>query len=337
MVWRWVMVVVTGSALLGAIVLSPSSSAEPSRLLAWTLFLGSSVHVASSAWFATQRDVRAHAITDDRRGLVWAPLLLVLTAVIIGGLLPASLLGWILLGFFVWQFHHFQKQNFGLLVLFAVSNSVGNPRLAERRAIVAAGLCGIAALIANPTLLQLHLYRPIINLRLIALAAYGIVLLAGSSALLHRPRIARPPSYCAMYATGLLFPLPIFVFTSPYAAVGGMTIAHGLQYLILMALVALGGKLTTDGRRELLRLCVIGLVGGALLSFGSHLHLSATPSLRSVFGLYAGLVCAHFLVDARLWRLSRPFPRAFLGSRLTFLTPVTSGNLSRLPIDRLPI
>lgn len=333
-VWRWVTVFVTGGAIVGAAVSSPGSVAEPSRFLAWMLFIGSSVHVASTGWFATQGSVRRHAVHDDRRGLLCLPLCLASASVVVAMVLPAHLLGWILLGFFAWQFHHFQKQNLGLLALFSTSSVIAAPRIVERRLVVAAGLCGIAALIANPNLLQLQLYQPVSALTLVALAGYIAVFVAGMSALLQRPRHARPSSYCAMYATALLFPLPIFIFLSPYAAVGGMTIAHGLQYLILMALVAHGASSKFARRRELALLFTIGLVGGALLSVASHLHLSALVTLRGVFGLYAGLLCAHFLVDARLWRLSRPFPRAFLGSRLPLLFPTVSKKLDPLPIDR---
>ncbi len=47
----------------------------------------------------------------------------------------------------------------------------------------------------------------------------------------------------------LCFAFPAFVFQSPYAAVGGMTIAHGLQYLLLVGLVAAGGS--REGRASL--------------------------------------------------------------------------------------
>jgi hypothetical protein len=157
------------------------------------------------------------------------------------------------------------------------------------------------------------------------LAGYLLVLVAGVCLLLLRRR-GQPVSASAMYVTALLFPLPIFVFTSPYAAVGGMTVAHGLQYLMLMALVARGPasmkaiRPTESGRAGLAVMCAIALVGGVALSATSHLHLSSSSILRGVFGLYLGIVCAHFVVDARLWRLSRPFPRAFLGSRIAFLS-----------------
>jgi hypothetical protein len=119
--------------------------------------------------------------------------------------------------------------------------------------------------------------------------------------------------------------------------VSGMTIGHGLQYLFLMGLVAQGARTAGRRRREFAWVCMIASAGGVALSAASHLHLSGTAVLRGVFGLYVGLVCVHFLVDARLWRLSRPFPRAFLGARLPFLVPPVQRGITRLPIDRVPI
>jgi hypothetical protein len=165
---------------------------------------------------------------------------------------------------------------------------------------------------------------------------YVAAVAVGTFALL-RVRGKRPASYCALYLTALLFPLPIFIFRSPYAAVSGMTIGHGLQYLFLMGLVAQGGRTAGRRHREIAWVCAIALAGGLALSAVSHLHVSGSAALRSVFGLYVGLVCVHILVDARLWRLSRPFPRAFLGARLPFLVPPVQAPIIRLPIDRVPI
>ena len=62
---------------------------------------------------------------------------------------------WLLLGFFAWQFFHFQKQNLGMDALAGVSAGVGSVRPGERHALVAVGLCGIIGLTAHPELLQL--------------------------------------------------------------------------------------------------------------------------------------------------------------------------------------
>ncbi len=125
----------------------------------------------------------------------------------------------------------------------------------------------------------------------------------------------------AVYAMALLFSLPVFLFTSPYAAVGGMTIAHGLQYLLLVGLIAGGGRPTTR-LRAVAVLCNVGLVGGALLSGASHLH-GSVPAVRLLFGAYLGAVMAHFVIDAGLWRMRDPFPRMFMTRHLPALVPPT--------------
>ena len=252
-------------------------------------------------------------------------------------LLSPESLGWVLLALFVWQFHHFQKQNFGLIALAASSQKLAGPLRSERWVIRMSGACGILALVGNPAILQLRLYASVGVLRVAAISAYLIVFLAGSVALLVRPSCQRPPSYWAMYLMALLFPLPLFVTSSPYAAVGGMTIAHGLQYLLLMGLVAAGGAPRSRRRHEIRSLCVVSLVGGSILGVTSHLHESSSTLLRGVFGVYLAVLCWHFIADARLWRLSRAFPRSFLGERIPYLVPMGAHQVSRLPIDRLPI
>lgn len=334
--WQWTMVLVTGGALISAAALAPSRSGRPDDLLVWLLFVGSSVHVASTGWFITSPEVRRHAVTNDRPGLIVLPLCCVAACGIAALLIPVHLLNWLLLAVLAWQFHHFQKQNLGLVALAASSAGLCGPRPLERRVIMFAGLCGIAALLSDPRLLQLDTYRPLGAVTAIACMGYVAALVLGTLALL-RGRGRRPASSCALSLTALLFPLPIFIFRSPYAAVSGMTIGHGLQYLILMGLVAQGGRTAGRRHREFARICAIALAGGLALSAASHLHMSGSAALRGVFGLYVGLVCAHFLVDARLWRLSRPFPRAFLGGRLPFLVPLVPHGITRLPIDRVPI
>ncbi len=120
-----------------------------------------------------------------------------------------------------------------------------------------------------------------------------------------------------MYGLALLFPLPIFVFGSPYAAVAGMTMAHGLQYLLLMGLVAARGQ-PRERVGGVAALCTLAVLGGAVLNLISHLHGDGLP-LRLLFGVYLGVLAAHFVVDAGIWRLREPFVRAFLSQRVGYL------------------
>jgi hypothetical protein len=317
--WLWATVVLTLGALAAAVLLAPPASAAPSRGLVWLLFVSSSVHVASTGWVYTLPEVRAHA-AGHRARYIWVPAALILAAAAVAAALSPAVLRWGLLPYFGWQFFHYQKQNMGLAALTASASGVPSPRPAERRALLTAGCAGIAGLVAHPGLLQLRIDPGLRFLYPAAAALFAAAVLAGLAALARRPAASRPRGYCLVYLVCLLFSLPVFVFSSPYAAVGGMTMAHGLQYLLLLGLLA-GGERTGTGR--MLRLavfCNIALGGGAALSAASHLHGAASAG-RLLFGAYLGVVMAHFVVDAGLWRLRDPFPRFFLESRLPYLVP----------------
>jgi hypothetical protein len=157
----------------------------------------------------------------------------------------------------------------------------------------------------------------------LALLAFALALAAGCWCLASRERSQRPAGFCAAYLTSLAFGLPVFVFTSPYASVAGMTIAHGLQYLLLMSLVAAGGG---RGRSRIIPLAVlvnIALLGGAALSVASDQLADAGP-MRILFGVFLGAVMAHFVIDAGLWRMRAEFPRAFMAGRLPYLVPAVN-------------
>jgi hypothetical protein len=317
--WLWGTVALSAGAFAGAVVLAPPASAAPIRGLAWLLFLGSSVHVAATGWLYTLPDVRAHVTARPLR-YVWIPAGLVVTGAVTAAAASPAAMAWLLLAYFAWQFFHFQKQNLGLAALAASIHRVRPLSRAERRALMGAGGAGILGLLAHPGLLQLRV-RPgagglfiVAGLLFAAGAGFGVV------ALVRRPAADRPAGFCVMYLMALLFSLPIFVFRSPYAAVGGMTIGHGFQYLLLVGLVAAGNRRGTSRWLRLAGFANVALVGGALLSGASHLH-GFPPAIRLVFGAYLGVVTAHFVIDAGFWRMRDPFPRAFLARHVPGLAP----------------
>jgi hypothetical protein len=321
--WLWSVVAVTAASFAFAFELAPAPGVTPARGLTWLLFIGSAVHVSSTGWLFTFPDVRAQARSHRARYLV-APVVLVATAATVASRLSSRQLAVALLAYFGWQFFHYQKQNLGLVALAASSQRVTSPVRAERRAVMATGWSGIIALIVHPGLLQLDLaphnrWYPAIPFALAA-GTFAIAGVSGVVTLLRRSAAERPSGYVAVYLLALGFPLPIFVFSSPYAAVGGMTIAHGLQYLLLVATVATGPR---DRRASATRLTVLAtaaLMAGAALNLASHLHTGGGLD-RAVYGAYLGAVMAHFVVDAGLWRLRDPAPRAFLTSRIPGLLP----------------
>ena len=317
--WLWGTVALSAGAFGAAVVLAPPASAAPVRGLAWLLFLGSSVHVAATGWLYTLPDVRAYATARPLR-YVWIPAGLVVTGAVIAAAASPAALAWLLLAYFAWQFFHFQKQNLGMAALAASVHRVRPLRRAERRALMGAGAAGILGLLAHPGLLQLRV-RPAAG-ELFTLAALLFAVAAGSGvvALVRRPAADRPAGFCAMYLMALLFSLPIFAFRSPYAAVGGMTMAHGFQYLLLVGLVAAGNRRGTPRWLRLAGFANVALVGGVLLGGASHLH-GFPPAIRLIFGAYLGVVTAHFVIDAGFWRMRDPFPRAFMARHVPGLAP----------------
>ncbi|WP_460790299.1 hypothetical protein [Nocardioides maradonensis] len=316
--WLGATTALTLVPLVLAIALAPAPGARPGPALVWLLFVGSSAHVGATGWFFTVPEVRAHARRHRGRYVV-APTLLVLGTAVAAVVAPPSWFVDALLVYFGWQFLHFQKQNLGIAALAARSLRAPALATAERRALVGAGCGGILALVGHPALLRLE---P--DLRLHGLVVAGAVLFLGSVvaglvAVGRRPPAARPGAYVVVYLSSLVFFAPVFLFSSPYAAVAGLTIAHGLQYLLLLGMLA-GAPVesATGPRLGVLVLVNIALVGGLLLNQASHLHTAHGPA-RALYGAYLGLVMAHFVVDTGLWRLRDEFPRAFLTRRLPYL------------------
>jgi hypothetical protein len=320
--WMWTSALVTLGALAAGAVLAPRTAASPLPALIWLLFLGSSVHVAATGYLFTLPGVRAHATANPGRYLR-APAALIALGALAAVVLKPSQYGWVLLPYFCWQFSHFQKQNIGVVALAASALSVSGPGPTERRAFSLAGWAGILALASRPALLQLHLDPHLGALYDGAAALTLVAVCSGARALLARPHPARPAGYCVVSLTSLGFFAPVFLFHSPYAAVAGMTIAHGLQYLLLVGMMSGGGEPGTDRVVGVAAFLAIALLGGLALSGASHLHTGPATE-RVLFGLYLGLVMTHFVVDAGLWRLRQPFPRSLLASRLPYLVPPRS-------------
>ncbi|MCU1677493.1 MAG: hypothetical protein JWM93_2251 [Frankiales bacterium] len=315
--WLVATLVSTVGAFVVTIAAAPAASVSPSRGLQWLLFVASSVHVAATGWFFTVPEVRAHARRHPRRYIA-APIALVCVGIVAALVVPEPGFNWLLLAFFGWQFFHFQKQNLGMAALAGVSARAGSVTRLERHALMAAGCAGIAGLLVHPDLLDVGIGVRAPALFGAAAVAFVIAVLVGLAAMVRRPRDSRPWGYCAVYLFSLVFFLPVFVFSSSYAAVGGIVVAHGGQYLVIVGLVAAAERADRSRTISLALLVNIALIGGLALNAASHLH-GAELAGRAVFGCYLGAVMAHFVVDAGLWRLRDEFPRSFLRSAVPYL------------------
>jgi len=339
--WLSATAALTACSLVAVVALAPPAGAAPVRALSWLLFTGSSVHVASTGWLFVLPAVRGYA-KQHRLRCVWIPVCLIGATAIAAAVIRPSAFQWLLLPYFSWQFYHYQKQNIGMAALAAATSQVRPLSRTERRSLLLAGLATIGATAGDPRLLGLDIASHAPWLRLASLATFAVAVAAGVLALATRPSAARPAGFTAIYLTSLLFGLPAFVFASPYAAIGGMTVAHGLQYLMLISVIASQGDAAATRSSRLVRLALlanIALIGGVLLSAASHLHDSSQVG-RFVFGAYLGVVMAHFVIDAGIWRMRDPLARKFMTESVPFLlpppaiTPVAAVDAAPVPVAR---
>jgi hypothetical protein len=143
----------------------------------------------------------------------------------------------------------------------------------------------------------------------VAAVAYGLT-----------PLRARPATgaFTVIYASSLLFFAPVFLFGNPYAAVAGLVVAHGGQYLVLVGLMAGAHRRDRTRTTGLALMLNVALLGGLALNAASHQHAGGGLS-RAVYGCYLGLTMAHFVIDAALWRLRDEFPRSLLAATVPYL------------------
>jgi hypothetical protein len=137
-----------------------------------------------------------------------------------------------------------------------------------------------------------------------------------------------------VYVAAVFF-VPMYLSTNINVAFLSYAITHGIQYELMVALLAWQERTdTSPGTHWWFRwpLVTYGglLVAGGLLNTHtetlSHLQFVATSPLFTalkdgVLGLLLGFTMAHFVIDAGMWRLRQTLARAYLTHRLAWLLP----------------
>ncbi len=299
---------------------APHSFQRPDLAVGVAVVVAYTGHIACSALLGRFPEVRAQLRERPVRRLA-APATLLVMLCATAALVPVVRFTDVVLAFLAWQLWHFQKQNLGLVALAASRQRGAIIRRSERIALRAAGAFGIVSLVARPGLLNLHLH-PLPDFVLVgATTGYAVATVVGFGCL-GRRLLERTWSGPVMLldAACLLFFLPALVFTNSLAAVLGMAIAHGLQYLwVLRSVDGLTGRRPAARPNRwnsnwLLLACAVA--GGSLLTLLGSYRTSADPMARVLGGLYLGLVCLHFVFDASVWRMRDPWARKFVTTRV---------------------
>jgi hypothetical protein len=286
------------------------------EIVAALTFVGANFHVAASAWFYTDQSLHSHFRGNPLRYLL-APALLIAASAAAFQFAPPLLRGGLLVPFFGWQLWHYQKQNFGLLSFIAAGTDGLPVSVWERRTFALSAAAGIAGFF--------HLYgvglpqfsAEFALLHQLGKAVYGLAAIAFCVALARNEALRRNGLRLACFTFGTLFFLPTFLFGDWISATLSYAVAHGLQYMVFMAVVALGRPNPVASLAMLLGLATLGALAlnAAILAPGwSDLDYG-----YALYGAFVGVTMSHFVLDAGLWRLREPFQRRYMRQKFHFV------------------
>lgn len=280
------------------------------------LLIGSQMHVAASFFFYTEPEARRFMLREQPARFIWAPLAIVLGSALAFSSASPSTLRYMVLGYWIWQTHHYTRQNHGILAFAGVASGV-RPSLAERTAVTLTGVAGVIGMIRFVTPWRLTLLGDWgWQLHSVALGVFTCAWLFYLASL-RRPEARSSPLRMALMVVLMLFYLPLFLFQDPVSAVFCYAVAHGFQYLLFMYVVGS----TPRQRRQVALATLAGLTifGGLALKSTEVTGAIFGDYNAAVFGFGLGVVMWHFVLDAGIWRLSQPFQRAYMAERFPFL------------------
>jgi len=289
------------------------------RVLPAVLFFGAAGHVGSSFFYYGDANVRRFMFESSPARYLWAPLAFIVCLFVAYWQLGPGGRAWFLVAFWIWQVHHFTRQNHGILS-FASAAWRTPPHPRERLAIT---LTDVAAILATLSFMTPYRETTLAGYgwyaHTIGLGVYGCAWLAWLSSA-PWTRVATMPGREAVVLALMLFYAPLFVFSDALTAVFMYLTAHGLQYLLFMSWVA---KTPRPGRARAFALLVV-----ATIAIGVGIRALQNDAIWSQYGFTAlgaayGVTIWHFLLDAGVWRLRDAFPRAYMSERFAFLRRAT--------------
>jgi hypothetical protein len=289
-------------------------SGEALRLLVALNFIGANFHVAATGWFYTDAEMRTHFRGHPMRYLVM-PVLLIAGAAAAFQFVPAALRGWLLFGFLAWQLWHYQKQNVGLASFVAAGTGSGPLSLWERRTLMLSAVAGILGFFSlNPIGLPGWMSE-FAWLHRLGGWVYLLSPLALGLCLVKVPALRGSPLRLGFLLLGVVFFLPTYLFDDQTSATLGYAIAHGLQYLVFMAVVAMRRQAVPS----LLLLAGLGTLGALALNAAIVAPDAGVLGGHALYGAFIGTTMAHFVLDAGIWRLREPFQRKYMRDRFFFV------------------
>lgn len=265
-----------------------------------------SMHVGTTAAVYVDREFRPLLAHDPVRYLA-APVLLIAAGVAAAWWLPPPLFAVLVAGRVLWQIHHFNRQNLGMISMWLKATRRPGLSEIERRVLEVTGWGAIVGVLATATD-WLPAVDVLVDVLRPVLIATGLGLLAYAGWLVART---------GRWVTGLavVYWLPVFL-VRPAVALLAIGATHAAQYYLMM--FGLSG-----GRDRLGAVSTVAAVIAGAVTVGLF-HANAAPFAHDTtsgvgYGLFFGVGAAHFVIDAGMWKMRDPAQRGYLKARFSFL------------------
>lgn len=279
-------------------------------------FVGGHFHVSTTAFFYSDPEMRGHFRSHRVRYFV-IPAVLIAGVGVSYAFLPEIYGRYLFLFHFLWQTHHYQRQNVGVLSFFAAGTDRVPLSQLERLSLEVAAIAQMLGLIKVYSLSRGTVLEPYTE-QIFALAQYVYlcVPVLVVAAFLATPSIAANRLRSISLVAFSAFYLPSFIFSDPAAATLGYALGHGLQYLVFMYFVGMSRPSRVVALATLL---VAGVGGGLVLTYMTDHFVQTHWSGRLALGMAVGIVMSHFIIDAGIWKLRQPFQRQYVKRAFSFV------------------
>ena len=294
------------------------------------LFLGAA-HVPATLFFYTDKEFFG-IIKNHRLRYIYVPLLLIVTTGLLFASLSAIGQAFLLLTYWAWQAFHYGRQNIGVYAFASIAQTGTGPHRAEKLAIDFGTILGILGTfkILGTAVAPAYLHVTFDRLYQFGSVTFAAVLIF-SLAVYVRFYRDTTTFKTLFFFTSVFFFYPVFISTDMNIAFLSYAMAHGLQYIIFMAIVSAnatrGEQPHTVPYRSILTLAIFVFVVGFLFwRVGDLRQMEVIKSSRFytsaadfLFGAVLGATMSHFVVDASAWKLSMAPQRAYIKERFDFL------------------
>jgi hypothetical protein len=293
------------------------------------LFLGTA-HVPATLLFYTDKEFSA-IIESHRLRYIYIPIILTLTTGVVFAFLSTTLQAFVLLAYWSWQAFHYGRQNVGIYAFASIAETKTGPRRMEKIAIEAGTLLAILGTfkILGTAVAPAYLHRTFDYLYQFGLVTF-VALLVFSVVVYAKFYKEMTLLKTIFFFTAVCFFLPVFISTNNNIAFLSYAMAHGMQYIVFMAVIS--ATAPEDGRRwipykSLAKFLVLLLVlGFAFWRVGDLKQMeiikgawSYSTAADFLFGAVLGATMSHFIIDANAWKLSRKTQRVYMTKRFSFV------------------